>query len=109
LPNADLKTPAHPPLAVDTVRYVGDGVAVVIAESRAAATDAASLVDVEYEPLPGVTNPEIAVQSGAPQLHGDAPNNVVFRWPLKGGDQTVFQRAEVTIKQRIVNQRLIPN
>src|SRR5207237_5718354 len=47
LPNSDLKTPAHPPLAVDTVRYVGDGVAVIIADSRAAAKDAAGLVEVE--------------------------------------------------------------
>ena len=108
VPNSDLKTPAHPPLAIDTVRYVGDAVAVVIAESRGAAADAAGLVEVDYEPLPVVVDQEKAVQAGAPQLHADAPNNVAFRWVLKGGDVSVFQQADVTIKQRILNQRLIP-
>jgi carbon-monoxide dehydrogenase large subunit len=108
VPNSDLKTPAHPPLAIDTVRYVGDAVAVVIAESRGAAADAAGLVEVDYEPLPVVVDQEKAVRAGAPQLHADAPNNVAFRWILKGGDVSVFQHADVTIKQRILNQRLIP-
>ncbi|MGH2458719.1 MAG: xanthine dehydrogenase family protein molybdopterin-binding subunit, partial [Chloroflexota bacterium] len=110
IPNSDLKTPTHPPLAVDTVRYVGDAVAAVVAESRAAARDAVDLVDVDYEPLPVVVDGEKATQAGAPQLHPDVPNNVAFRWTTKGGDvDAAFQNADVTVKQRLINQRLIPN
>src|SRR6185437_792823 len=110
IPNSDLKTPTHPPLAVDTVRYVGDAVAAVVADSRAAASDAVDLVDVEYEPLPAVVNGEKATQPNAPQLHPDVPNNVAFRWSVKGGDvDAAFQGADVTLKQRLINQRLIPN
>ncbi len=110
IPNSDLKTPTHPPLAVDTVRYVGDAVAAVVADSRAAASDAIDLIDVEYDPLPVVVDGEKATQPGAPQLHPDVPNNVAFRWQVKGGDvDAAFQSADVTLKQRLVNQRLIPN
>ncbi|HVC34695.1 MAG TPA: molybdopterin cofactor-binding domain-containing protein [Chloroflexota bacterium] len=110
IPNSDLKTPTHPAIAVDTVRYVGDAVAAVVAESRAAASDATELVDVEYDPLPVVVDQEKATQPGAPQLHPDVPNNVAFRWTAKGGDvDAAFRAAEVTIKQRLINQRLIPN
>ncbi len=110
IPNSDLKTPAHPPLAVDTVRYVGDAVAVVVAESRGVAKDAAALVEVEYEPLGAVVDQEKAVLPGAPQVHEDVPNNVVFRWKVAGGDiSAAFRDADLTLKQRFVNQRLIPN
>jgi carbon-monoxide dehydrogenase large subunit len=110
LPNSDLKTPAHPPIAVDTVRYVGDAVAVVVADSRSAARDAASLVEVDYEPLSAIVDQEKAIESGAPQLHPDVPNNITFRWKVAGGDAAAaFRDAEVTVKQRFVNQRLIPN
>jgi carbon-monoxide dehydrogenase large subunit len=110
IPNSDLKTPAHPALASDTVRYVGDAVAVVVGDSRAAARDGAAAVAVEYEPLPAIVDQEKATQAGAPQLHADVPNNVTFRWKLGGGNiDAAFQNAEVTIKQRINNQRLIPN
>ncbi|HEX5415919.1 MAG TPA: xanthine dehydrogenase family protein molybdopterin-binding subunit, partial [Chloroflexota bacterium] len=109
IPNSDLKTPAHPPLAVDTVRFVGDAVAVVVAESRAAAKDAAALVAVDYEPLPVVVNQEEAIQPGAPQLHPDVPNNIAFRWKVAGGDvDAAFSSADVIVKQRLLNQRLIP-
>lgn len=110
IPNSDLKTPKHPALAVDTVRYVGDAVAAVVAESRAAAADAAALVDVEYEVLPAIVDQEKATQPGAPQLHPDVPNNIAFRWKVAGGDiDAAFRNAEVTVKQRLINQRLIPN
>ncbi|HYM90313.1 MAG TPA: xanthine dehydrogenase family protein molybdopterin-binding subunit, partial [bacterium] len=113
IPNSDLKTPPHPALAVETVRYVGDGVAVVVAEDPYAARDAAALVRVEYERLPAVVDQQKAVASGAPQVHADVPNNLTFTWPLKGGDAAAaFAAAErdgVVIKQRFVNQRLIPN
>ncbi len=108
-PNCDLKVPAHPLLAHETVRYVGDGVAMVIADSRAAARDAIDLIDVDYEPLPGGVDPEKMAQPGAPQLHDGIPGNIAFTWVVAGGDaDAAFRDAEVTVKQRIVQQRLLP-
>ncbi|MCL4489829.1 MAG: molybdopterin-dependent oxidoreductase [Chloroflexi bacterium] len=109
IPNSDLKTPAHPPLAVDTVRHVGDAVAAVVAETRAAARDAADSIEVEYELLPAIVNQEKAVKPNAPQIHADVPNNVAFRWKVAGGDAAAaFRDADVVVKQRFINQRLIP-
>jgi carbon-monoxide dehydrogenase large subunit len=113
IPNSELKTPPHPALAVDRVRYAGDGVAVVVAENPYAARDAAALVRVEYEPLPPIVNQERAVDVGAPLLHPEAPNNVAFTWKVAGGDAaaafTEAERDGVVVRQRFVNQRLIPN
>ncbi len=113
IPNSDLKTPPHPALAVDTVRYEGDGVAVVVAEDRYTARDAAALVRVEYAPLQAVVDQVKAVEPGAPQIHADVPANVAFTWAVKGGDaDAAFAEAKrdgVVIAQRFVNQRLIPN
>jgi aerobic carbon-monoxide dehydrogenase large subunit len=111
IPGSDLKTPPHPPLAVDTVRYVGDGVAVVVAESREAARDALDLIEVAYEPLPVVVNAEEATQGHAPQLHATVPSNIAFHWKVAGGDvNAVFNDPSmVIVKQRLINQRLIPN
>src|SRR5437879_200960 len=114
IPNADLKTPPHPALAVDTVRYVGDGVAVVVAEDRFAARDAAALVRVEYEPLQAVVDQQKAMAQGAPQLHADVPNNLAFKWIIGNSEATAaaFKEAErdgIVLSQHIVNQRLIPN
>jgi aerobic carbon-monoxide dehydrogenase large subunit len=113
IPGSDLKTPPHPALAVDTVRYVGDGVAVVLAEDRYTARDAAGLIRVDYAPLPSVVDQVKAVQAGAPQIHADVPGNLAFRWPVAGGDaEAAFAEAKqngVVVSQRFVNQRLIPN
>lgn len=109
VPGCDLKVPAHPVLATDKVRYVGDGVALVIAASRAAARDAVDLVDVDYEPLGAVTDPEQAVQPGAPLLHDDVPGNLAFTWNVAGGDaDQAFDAAETSVSLRIVQQRLLP-
>ncbi|HYM70568.1 MAG TPA: xanthine dehydrogenase family protein molybdopterin-binding subunit [bacterium] len=113
VPNADLKTPPHPALAVDVVRYAGDGVAVVLAETLYAARDAAALVQVQYAQLPAVVDQEQAVRDGAPQVHADVPRNVAFTWRVAGGDaDQAFAEAKrdgVVVAQRFVNQRLIPN
>ncbi len=110
IPNAELKTPPHPAIAVDRVRYVGDAVAVVLADDRYLAQDAAELVRVEYEPLPVLTDAEQATRAGATLLHDDVAQNVAFRWKVAGGDvATAFAQADRVIKQRLVNQRLIPN
>ena len=110
IPDANFKTPAYPVVAIDTVRYTGDQVAVVVADSPALARDALDQIDVDYEPLPVVVNEEEAVKPGAPQLHSDVPDNVLFHWKIAGGDpDTAFQNAEVVIKERFIQQRLIPN
>ncbi len=106
----DMKMPNHPPIAFERVRYVGDAVAVVVAETPQAAADAVGLVDVDYEDLPAVVNAEEATQEGAPQLHDDAPGNVDFEWEVGGGDyEAASADAEVVVRQRLINQRLIPN
>ena len=90
------------PLAKDIVRYVGDGVAVVVAESRYQAEDALELINVEYETLPVVVSPEAAMQPGAPQVHEEAPNNQAFHWVAAGGDvDAAFASAEVVVRDRV--------
>ena len=110
IPDSDLVTPDHPPIAKDKVRYVGDAVAVVVAESRYQAEDALEHVEVDYEPLGVVMNPKEAVQDGAPQLHDDAPKNTAFHWAVAGGDaEAAFADADVTVSETITLQRLIAN
>jgi carbon-monoxide dehydrogenase large subunit len=114
IPNSNLKTPPHPALAVDTVRYAGDAVAVVVAEGRYTARDAVALVRVEYEPLPAVVDQQKAMERGAPQIHADVPSNLAFTWPLGNAEATAaaFREAErggIVLAQRFINQRLIPN
>jgi aerobic carbon-monoxide dehydrogenase large subunit len=106
----DIKVAPHPALAVGKVRYTGDAVAVVVAEERYIARDALDLIEVDFEPLPVVVDAEQAIQPGAPQLHDEVPNNTTFVWKVGGGDiDKAFREAEVVVKERIVNQRLIPN
>jgi carbon-monoxide dehydrogenase large subunit len=100
----------HRVLAVDTVRYVGDGVALVVAENAYIAHDALDLIAVDYQPLPAVVDAEKALQPGAPQLHAEAPRNLCMHWTAGNKEHTdaAFQAAEVVITHRIRNQRLIP-
>ncbi len=94
---------------MDKVRYVGDPVAVVVAQSYGEALDALDSIDVDYEVLPVVIDSEKAMAAGAPLLYDDVPNNLAFHWKAGGGDiEKAFREAEVTIEQRIVNQRLQP-
>jgi len=110
VPDSDVKAVAYPPIAKDVVRYTGDAVAVVVAESREQAEDALEAIDVNYQVLPSVTSPEAATQQGAPQLHDDAPGNQAFHWVVSGGDtDAAFQSPEVLVKDTILQQRLIPN
>jgi aerobic carbon-monoxide dehydrogenase large subunit len=98
-------------LATDSVKWTGEGVAAVIAETAAQAVDALEAIDVDWEPLPVVVDAEKATQPGAPQLHENAPNNVVFDWTVgdKAGTDAAIEAAPVVVRQRLVNQRLIPN
>lgn len=108
-PNSNIKATAHHPLAVDKVRYVGDGVAMVVAEDRYAARDAVDLIQVDYEVLTPVVEQEEAMQEGAPIVHDDAPGNVAFHWQAGNATDEVFEQADVVIRQRFRQQRLIPN
>ncbi|ADG07288.1 xanthine dehydrogenase family protein molybdopterin-binding subunit [Kyrpidia tusciae] len=108
-PGSDIKTTAHPALAVEKVRYVGDGVAMVVAESRYAARDALELIEVDYEVLPAVVDAEKAMEEGAPVLHDDAPGNVAFHWQAGEDPAAEFEGADVVVRHRFRQQRLIPN
>jgi carbon-monoxide dehydrogenase large subunit len=98
-------------LAVDTVRWTGEGIALVVAESPEIANDALANIHVRYHPLPVVVDAEKALADGAPQLHENAPNNVVMRWSVGKEAETdaAIRAADVVVTQRIINQRLIPN
>jgi aerobic carbon-monoxide dehydrogenase large subunit len=106
----DINNPPHWPLTKDKARYQGDGVAVVVAESRAAAADAAELVDVEYEPLSAAVDMEAALADGAPVVHDEFGTNRCYTWVNTNGDvDKVFADAPVVVQQRNVIRRLIPN
>jgi carbon-monoxide dehydrogenase large subunit len=105
----DMKSAPRPVLALDRVRFVGEGVAVVVATSRYAARDAVDLIEVDYDPLTPVVNPEKAMEKGSTVLYDDHKDNIAYRWELEGGDiKAAFKNADKVIKQRMINQRLIP-
>lgn len=104
-----LRVPHHHILAQDRVYFLGHPVAVVVANDNYIARDAADLVEVDYEPLGAVTDPEKAVAAGAPAVHPEWPDNVAFTYKQDGGDaDKAFAEADVIVKQRITSQRLIP-
>ena len=107
--NETLRVPKHYVLAVDKVCHVGQGVVAVVAEDRYTARDAVDLVQVEYEPLPVVSDPEKALAAGAPVIHSEWPDNVAFRLEQKQGDLTeAFKAADKVVTQRLIHQRLAP-
>ncbi len=105
-----LKIPEHYCLAVERVRYVGEPVAAVIATDPYLARDAADKIEVEYEPLPVVTDPEKALQKDSPRVHEKFQDNVAFVAKLEGGDWKSLEAEKglKVIKQRFINQRLGP-
>jgi carbon-monoxide dehydrogenase large subunit len=106
----DMKVGPHHVLAIDTARYVGDGIAAVIAKDRFIARDALDLIDVDYEPLPAIVDAEKAMQAGAPQIHSEAPNNLAFYWKIGAGDaDKALADSDGVVTQRLINQRLIPS
>lgn len=108
-PDSNMQTPDHPAIAADKVRYVGDAVAMVVAESRYAARDALDLIEVDYETLPVNVDQEKAMADDATLLHEGVENNLAYHWKAGGVEKEVFEQAEVVIKQRFRQQRLIPN
>ena len=116
-------SPEHRAVAVDTVRYTGEPVAVVVARDRYVARDAAEAIAVTYDTLPAVVDPEAAMTGKPALLHADFPNNIALLVPSGTGvtgsgssrkidDSAIedaFKKAEVVISQRMVNQRLAPS
>jgi aerobic carbon-monoxide dehydrogenase large subunit len=104
----DIVIPAHPPMATEEVRYVGEAVAVVIARDRYAAADAIAAVDVNYEPLPPVLDIRTALDESSPKVH--EAGNKSFEWPFAAGDlDAAFRDAPVVLERNFRQQRLIPS
>ncbi|MCX7373227.1 MAG: xanthine dehydrogenase family protein molybdopterin-binding subunit [Alphaproteobacteria bacterium] len=106
-----MNEPPHPVLAHGKVRYVGDAVAMVIAETREAARDAAEKIVVDYDVLPAVAGINEALAAGAPQLHEAAPRNICYDWHIgeKGPVDVAFAAAHKIVTLDLTNNRLIPN
>jgi carbon-monoxide dehydrogenase large subunit len=106
-----MKEPAHPPLAQGKVRHVGDPVAMIVAESLAAAKNAAEAIQVDYQVLPMVTGVVDAIKPGAPQLYADVPGNLCCDWAIgdEAATKAAFAKAHHIAKIDLVNNRLVPN
>jgi carbon-monoxide dehydrogenase large subunit len=106
-----MKMAPHPAIAKDKACFVGDPVAVVIAETAAEARDAAERLKIDYEVLPAVADPAKAQQKGAPLIHEVAPNNTIYQWHLgdAGAVAQAFKAAKHISRIDLVNNRLVPN
>ncbi len=103
------KVPDRPVVALDRVRFVGECVAVVVAETQAQAHDAVGLIEIDYETLPAVVDEEAAIREDAPQLHDNVPKNITTLYKTGGGDyKKAAGEADHVIKLRVINNRLIP-
>src|SRR5690349_15769633 len=103
----DIVVPAHPPMAVDEVRYVGEAVACVVARDRYAAADALAAIEVDYEQLPPVLDMRTALDEASPKVH--ETGNKSYEWGLANGDlDAAFRDAPVVIERTFRQQRLIP-
>jgi carbon-monoxide dehydrogenase large subunit len=114
-------SPDHHAVAIDTVRYVGEPVAVVVARDRYIARDAVEAIAVEYDPLPAVVDPELAMKGQPAVIHEKFPNNIALG-PIPSGTgvsadgktvddsavEKAFREADIVIRQRMVNHRLVP-
>ena len=103
--------PPHPVLALGKVRHVGDPVAVVIAETKQQARDAAELIEIDYTDLPSVSSTVDAIAAGAPEVHDGVAGNICYDWHI--GDKAMvdaaFAAAAHVVKLDLVNNRLVPN
>src|SRR5690606_8301242 len=109
--NTTMIEPPYPLLAGDEVRHVGDGVALVVAETLAQARDGAELVDVEYEPLPAAVATSDADSDAMPQVCEQAPNNFCFRFRqgVEAAVEAAFARAAHVSRLRDVNTPITAN
>jgi carbon-monoxide dehydrogenase large subunit len=103
--------PKHPVLAEGKVRHVGDPIAVVIAETKQQARDAAELIAIEFEDLPSTATVTDAIKPGAAQIHDNAPGNVCYDWHIgdKAAVDAAFAGAAKVVKLDLENNRLVPN
>ncbi len=107
--NPTLRTPPHPVLAQGEARYVGEPVAAVVAEDSYTARDALDLIEVDYEPLPAVSDLEKALQPGSPLVHSQWDSNQAFTFECGTGDMDKARaEADVIVKQKFIHQRLAP-
>src|SRR5260370_23141659 len=105
----DMKAPKHTVLAGERVYFVGHPVAVVVAKDRYAARDALDLIEVDYDPLPAVSDPEKALEKDSALTHPELGGNIAYTWKLANGDiEAAFEQADRIVKQRMVHQRLTP-
>ena len=106
-----MKAGAHPALALGKVRYVGDHVAIVIADTYAQAREAAEKIEIDYGVLPAVADTATAMKPGQAQIHEVAPNNTIYEWHLgdKAATEAAFKAAKHVTKIDLINNRLIPN
>jgi carbon-monoxide dehydrogenase large subunit len=102
------QTTAHFAIADKEVVYQGEPVAVVLAETKGEAVDAANLIDVDFEQLPAVADLEKALEAGSPKVHSSGPDNLGWDLTYIPDDAAVWKEAEVVVKQRILQQRLAP-
>lgn len=103
--------PGHPVLATDEVRYVGDNIALVIAETLAEAKDAAELIYVDFDELDAVTDTGTAAENDKPQVHANVTNNTAFDWEHGSGDDVdaLFAKASHVTSVDLVNNRVVVN
>ncbi|MBV8652214.1 MAG: xanthine dehydrogenase family protein molybdopterin-binding subunit [Alphaproteobacteria bacterium] len=114
LPNRDgsaCKAPPYPVLVTDRVRHVGDAVALVVAETLAAARDAAEQIAIDYDMLPATAGTAAALEPGQPLVWDEAPNNLQLDWEIgdKAATDAAFARARHVVGMRLGNNRLVPN
>src|SRR5580704_15504964 len=103
------KVPDRPVVAIDRVRFVGECVGLVVAETQAMAHDALGLIEVDYETLPAIVDEDAAIRDSAPQLHDNVPNNITTLYKIAGGNyKKAAEEADQIIKLRVINNRLIP-
>jgi aerobic carbon-monoxide dehydrogenase large subunit len=107
-----MREPKHPLLVADKVKHAGDGVAMIIAESKGIAADAAEEIEIKYEVFKAVTNPMEAAKPDAPKVHDEFPDNVAFDWQI-GNDKAEVDAAMATAhhitKLDFTNNRVVPN
>ena len=105
----DAKVPVQPILADKQVLFAGEPVVAVIAETRYGASDAAALVEIDYEPLDAVVDLEAALEPGSPKVHDDYESNEAFVWNIAGGDvEAGLKEADVIVKEKMTNARVAP-
>ena len=106
-PGVEINTPEHWPIKKGEVKHVGDPIAVVLAETKGQAMDAADLVIADLDPKPAVVDPEKALEEGSPLVWEQFGTNMTHEWAVSGGDFAAAEaEAEVTVEQRVPNHRI---